>query len=32
MRRREEMRSIVLWLLGVPVVVIILLNVFGLLG
>jgi hypothetical protein len=32
MRRREEMRSIVLWLLGVPVGVIILLNVFGLLG
>lgn len=32
MRRKESMRSIVLWLLGVPVVVIILLNVFGMLG
>jgi hypothetical protein len=32
LRRRNDMRSIFLWLLGVPVVVIILLNVFGLLG
>ena len=30
--RKAIMRSIVLWLLGVPVVVIILLNVFGMLG
>jgi uncharacterized protein involved in outer membrane biogenesis len=32
LRRIVEMRSIVLWLLGVPITVIILLNVFGLLG
>jgi len=31
-RRRVAMRSIVLWVLGVPITVIILLNVFGLLG
>jgi hypothetical protein len=31
-RRRYAMRSIVLWVLGVPITVIILLNVFGLLG
>ncbi len=32
MRRKTEMKSILLWLLGVPVTVIILLNVFGVLG
>ncbi len=30
--RRTSMKSVILWLLGVPIVVIILLNVTGMLG